>query len=124
MDDLEKVFKDLKNIESSGGKLPFESLQSDKEKKEETKDDEDEIDEQQKEGRNKESSDKTTLHFKKQVKYKKKKKTVKENKKPGKHQLFVKLKTFFKSHVANMTYTRGTTYVIHPGIKNIIMKTL
>jgi hypothetical protein len=32
MDDLEKVFKDLKNIESSGGKLPFESLQSDKEK--------------------------------------------------------------------------------------------
>ena len=84
MDDLEKVFKDLKNIESSGGKLPFESLQSDKEKKEETKDDgdedeideqqkeetkddgdEDEIDEQQKEGRNKESSDKTTLHFKK-----------------------------------------------------------
>ena len=65
MDDLEKVFKDLKNIESSGGKLLFESLQSDKEKKEETKDDEDEIDEQQKEGRNKESSDKTTLHFKK-----------------------------------------------------------
>jgi hypothetical protein len=59
------IFKDLKNIESSGGKLPFESLQSDKEKKEETKDDgdEDEIDEQQKEGRNKESSSKSSMLF-------------------------------------------------------------
>lgn len=57
MDDLEKVFKDLKKTENAGGKLTSDSVVNVNEKKSETDEDTDEKD--------KESSEKTTLTFEK-----------------------------------------------------------
>lgn len=57
MDDLEKVFKDLKKTENAGGKLTSDSMVNVNEKKSETDEDTNEKDT--------ENTEKTTLTFEK-----------------------------------------------------------